>query len=162
MREYEMVDEAGAAIGRGRSAWLIVDAASFRPRRPEAIAATMPSRAELETLPGGAQAIKPSEELELRAERTVSYSDIDYNGHMNNARYVQWIQDALDPGELASAASMRLDINYVAEMRPGSSAGIFSGPSAPEPGWTKRLAVEGRTGDGQSSFRAGLSLLHRQ
>ena len=167
LRDYELRDEAGAVVGRGRSVWLIVDGASFRPRRPEAIAAGLPTNDGLQALPGGAQALKATEGLEKTADRTVAYSDLDSNGHMNNARYVQWIQDALDPAALARANGMRLDLNYLAEMKIGSSASLWSrridgGHPATDTDsggeWTSRRAIEGRTATDQASFRAELSL----
>ncbi|PKL07654.1 MAG: acyl-ACP thioesterase [Spirochaetae bacterium HGW-Spirochaetae-7] len=168
IRDYELRNEAGAVVGRGRSAWLIVDGASFRPRRPEAIAAGLPTNVGLEALPGGAQAIKAAKGLARTGDRAVAYSDLDSNGHMNNARYVQWIQDALDPDELAGASGIRLDLNYLVEMKIGSSAGIWSrrldgpgiadGDGTAAGDWTSRWALEGRTPADLSTFRAELSL----
>lgn len=159
VRDYELRTEAGAVIGRGRSAWLIVDAATFRPRRPEAFTAGLPTNDGLEALPDGALALTAGDGLERAAERAVAYSDIDYNGHMNNARYVQWIQDVMAPGTLNAASRLRLDINYLAEMKPGSSASIFLKDSDGPDGWNSRCAMEGRAaGDGQTTFRAALYL----
>ncbi len=164
VRDYELWDEAGTRIGVGRSAWLIVDAATFRPRRPEELAAGLPSNDGLEALPGGGQAIRQSEGLSPVASRAVAYSDLDYNGHMNNARYVQWIQDALDPDELAAAPSLRLDINYLSEMLPGEAGDIYAKELGPSDGWAKGYTVEGRpagslsagSADAKARFRAEL------
>jgi len=159
MRDYELRDEADAVIGRGRSAWLIVDAASFRPRRPEAIVGGLPANGERSALPGGAQALETGSGLTQAAERAVAYSDLDSNGHMNNARYVQWIQDVIEPGALSAAGRLRLDLNYVAEMKPGASAGLFSARLGGSDGWHDRYALEGRSSpDGRTTFRAALSL----
>jgi len=157
-RDYELLDEAGAVVARGRSGWLIVDAATFRPRRPEALATGLPTNDGLDSLPDGAQAITATDGLEKAMDRAVGYSDLDYNGHMNNARYVQWIQDALDPAELAEASAMRLDVNYLAEMKSGVAAGVYAGRLPGDDAWPTRRALEGRTPEGQSSFRAELSL----
>ncbi|OHD14938.1 MAG: hypothetical protein A2Y38_18370, partial [Spirochaetes bacterium GWB1_59_5] len=159
IRDYELKTEAGAVVGHGRSAWLIVDAASFRPRRPEAFTAGLPTNEGLEALTDGALALSAGDGLERAGERAVAYSDIDYNGHMNNARYVQWIQDVMDPDTLNSAARLRLDLNYLAEMKPGSAAGVFMKRDEGAAGWTSRYALEGRAAiDGQTTFRAALSL----
>jgi len=144
IREYELRTEAGAIVGRGRSAWLIVDAATFRPRRPEALTAGLPTNASLEALSDGALSLAAGAGLEHTSERAVSYSDIDYNGHMNNARYVQWIQDVMPPETLNAATRLRLDLNYLAEMKPGSAAGIFLKHVAGTDGWKSRYALEGR------------------
>ncbi|MBN2875823.1 MAG: acyl-ACP thioesterase [Spirochaetales bacterium] len=159
VRDYELRNEAGAVFGRGRSAWLIVDATSFRPRRPEAIVAGLPVNASLDALPDGARALAAAEHHVRAGGRSVAYSDLDYNGHMNNARYVQWIQDALEPDALADALAMRLDINYLAELRPGASADLFQSPLPATEAWPTRVAVEGRTtAEGTVSFRAELGL----
>lgn len=155
VRDYELWDEAGERIGVGRSAWLIVDAATFRPRRPEELASGLPSNDGLEALPGGGQAIRQADGLSPVARRSVAYSDLDYNGHMNNARYVQWIQDALDPDELAAAPSLRLDINYLSEMLPGEAGDIYAKDLGPSDGWAKAYSVEGRPADGSPSGGPG-------
>jgi acyl-ACP thioesterase len=159
IRDYELNNEAGAVVGRGRSAWLIVDAATFRPRRPEAFTAGLPTNEGLEALPDGALALAAGDGLERAADRSVAYSDIDYNGHMNNARYVQWIQDVMAPDTLNAPARLRLDINYLAEMKPGSAAGIFMKYVDGLDGWGSRYVLEGRAAtSGQTTFRAALSL----
>ncbi len=166
VRDYELEDEAGAVFGRGRSAWLIVDLASYRPRRPESLLAGIPANENRDSLLDGARAVEATEGLQPAGDRAVAYSDLDSNGHMNNARYVQWIQDVLDPDSLAEAQSMRLDIQYIAELRLGAVAGMYTGPlENGDPGhltspWSSRWAIEGRTAgnDKAASFRAQLSL----
>lgn len=159
IRDYELSDEAGAVVGRGRSAWLIVDAATFRPRRPETFTAGLPTNDGLQALPDGALALAATDGLERAAGRAVAYSDIDYNGHMNNARYVQWIQDVIAPETLNAATRLRLDLNYLAEMKPGSAAGIFLKHGDGLDGWNSRCTLEGRAAtDGQITFRAEMHL----
>ncbi len=164
IRDYELLDEAGVTVGRGRSGWLVVDSKSFRPRRPDAVAANLPKNEDLDSMPDGALAVPTTDGLEPVASRVVAYSDLDVNGHMNNARYVQWIQDTMDPGALTSASGLRLDINYLAEMKPGPAATILSRKLEPGGPWTARhafegrLAPDGRSPDGQTAFRAELSI----
>ncbi len=164
VRDYEMRDATGAMVGRGRSGWLVVDTQSFRPRRPDAVVAGLPKNEDLDSMPDGALAVPTTEGLVKVASRAVAYSDLDVIGHMNNARYVQWIQDTMDPEALASASGLRLDINYLAEMRPGPAAAILSRALEPSGPWTARHAFEGRlapderTPDGQIAFRAELSI----
>lgn len=160
IREYELADGNGVVFGRGRSAWLIVDAETYRPRRPEAIVAGLPLNEGREALPGGAAGLDAVPGLAVAGTRAVAYSDLDYNGHMNNARYVQWIQDVIDPGLLADATSMRLDLNYLAELRPGTAARLCAGDVDAGAGWGRTMALEGSVADDQArpSFRALLSL----
>jgi acyl-ACP thioesterase len=74
---------------------------------------------------------------------------------MNNARYVQWIQDIIEPGALERAATMRLDINYLSEVKLGETLELWKAPIPSQGGAS--IAVEGRRG-GQAAFRAELRL----
>lgn len=51
-------------------------------------------------------------------EHTVSYSDLDLNGHTNNSRYVVWAMDCL-PKEVTDSPVKDIYINFVKETLPG-------------------------------------------
>lgn len=154
VRDYELVAPDGRTAARGRSAWLIVDVAAQRPRRPEAFAAGLPLNEGRDALAGGAAALKAREGLLPAGRRSASYSDIDYNGHVNNARYVQWAQDVLPVADQEAARSFRVDVNYLAEVRPGQALDLFAGRVDAAVVDGAAWAVEGRHEDGAPSFRA--------
>jgi acyl-ACP thioesterase len=163
IRDFDIQDEAGTPLAVARSCWLIVDLAKRRPLRPQATMDKLPLNQGLDALPGGGKGLDAAAGMEKTAERTAAYSDIDFNGHMNNARYVQWIQDVLEPGLLGQARTMRLDINYLREVKLGETLELWraalpgqSSQQAPSPGGVS-LAVEGRRG-GEAAFRAELRL----
>jgi len=64
--------------------------------------------------------------LNFAGSRLAAYSDIDFYGHVNNVRYVQWIQDITPPDLLDRAGQMRLDINYMSETLPGELVELLS------------------------------------
>ena len=121
---------------KGRSSWLIVDIEKRRPVRPQAVAESLPFNEGINALPGinvegndPCPSLKEGEyDTEQAIVRRASYSDIDYNGHVNNTRYIQWIQDLLDPEILETAQQLRLDINYLAEVRYGENIKLFCSP----------------------------------
>jgi len=94
------------------------------------------------------------------AERKALYTDIDYNGHVNNVRYVQWIEDALDPQLFEKADKFRIDINYMNEIMLGETAELLSAPISVEVSRENNaFAFEGRKKEsGQTAFRAELRL----
>jgi acyl-ACP thioesterase len=156
VRDYDIRDERDVPIVRGRSGWLILDLEKRRPLRPQPVMDTLPLNAGLDALPDGATALETCDWLNKKGERRAVYSDIDYNGHVNNARYIQWIQDITEPEILEKADEMRLDINYLHETRIGDTIGLWS---APIPGSNAAVAIayEGRWQDGdQAVFRAEL------
>jgi acyl-ACP thioesterase len=163
IRDFDMQDDAESSVVVARSYWLIVDLEKRRPLRPQAIMDNLPRNEGRDALAEGGRALEALSGGEKAAERTAAYSDIDFNGHMNNARYVQWIQDILEPEALEQAKTMRLDINYLSEVKVGETLELWKAPlpglqtGAPEGSQAVALAVEGRRG-GQAVFRAELRL----
>jgi acyl-ACP thioesterase len=167
MRNFDIRDKNDIAVVSARSAWLIVDLEKRRPLRPQAIMDNLPQNEGLESLSPedkGTAALEERKDLQKTAERKALYTDIDYNGHVNNVRYIEWIEDALDPQLLEKAEKIRLDINYLNEIMAGESAEILSAPisCAGDSGNSDAnyaFAFEGRKKDsGQAAFRAELRL----
>lgn len=150
LRDYDIRDASGAPLVRGRSSWLILDLEKRRPLRPQAVMDNLPLNPGLDALPGGGGGLEARDGLIRAGERRALYSDIDYNGHVNNVRYIQWIQDIAAPGMLEQAAQIRLDINYLNEVLPGEVTGLWT--AALDEG----MAVEGRREEGPAVFRAEL------
>lgn len=151
LRDYELTTAEGRVIARGRSAWVVFNTASQRLHRIESLGVDIPDNPGMDALLDGAKSIDPREDLVVCAERRAGYSDIDYNGHVNNARYVQWIQDILPMEPQLGASSLRLDINYLAEVKHGERARMASAEL--EAG--KGFQVEGTLAEGGAPcFRA--------
>ena len=154
-RNYDVLDDSGTLLARASSSWLILDIVKRRPLRPSALVTPLPPNEGRVFLEGGAQSLPKRDDLVKTAERTALYSDIDFNGHVNNARYIQWIQDALPGDFLKNAVNIRIDINYVGEVVPGETVGIYLS----EPGADSSVALEGRrVSDNQAAFRAGIKI----
>lgn len=83
------------------------------------------------------------------ANRRVFYSDLDYNRHMNNARYADWVCDVLPMSALAERRIGNFKINFLAEMSAGQEADMTLYE------YEDQFVVEGsRTEDQQRTFRA--------
>ncbi|MDR1247811.1 MAG: acyl-ACP thioesterase [Treponema sp.] len=155
LRDFDIQDEAGTPIASARSCWLIVDIEKRRPLRPQATMGKLPLNEGLDALADGGKGLDAPLGAAKAAERTAAYSDIDFNGHMNNARYVQWVQDIVDPAALARAKTMRLDINYLREVKLGETLELWQAPLPSPEG--ESTVVEGRR-SGSPAFRARLLL----
>ena len=150
VRDFRMLDAVGTPIVLATSSWLVVDVASRRLLRREHLEEKLPMDTRY---PESAidvpcdKIVMPQEGLEEVAEHRVSYSDVDFVGHANNARYVVWAMDCLDYETVSTRRVRSLRINFNKEIRPGESVAIFRAPV--EGGWV----VEGRVED-RSSFCA--------
>ncbi|MDR1986964.1 MAG: acyl-ACP thioesterase [Treponema sp.] len=154
LRDYDIRDASDTPLVRGRSGWLILDREKRRPLRPREVVERLPLNHGLDALPGGAPGLNSRDMLTKAGERRAAYSDIDYNRHVNNTRYIQWIQDMIDPEVLEQAPQMRLDINYLSEITGGEITELWSAPLN-----GSGFAFEGRRQDrGQVVFRAELRI----
>ncbi|MCL2802132.1 MAG: thioesterase [Treponema sp.] len=167
IRDYEIKDNNGLAVVSARSAWLIVDMEKRRPLRPQSVLDNLPHNEGLEAMTSeadGAAALPEHFNLQKAAERKALYTDLDFNGHVNNVRYIQWIEDTMEPGLLEKAGKIRLDINYLNEILEGEMVELYSVPIYNEDGPENAsadyaFAFEGRKKEsGQAAFRAELRL----
>jgi acyl-ACP thioesterase len=173
VRDYDIRDGGGASVVRGRSGWLVLDLDKRRPLRVQQVVASLPLNEGINALPGGAGGLDSRPDLVNAGERRAVFSDIDYNGHVNNARYIQWIQDLAEMEALEKADVLRLDVNYLGEVKYGEAVrlwtapvtgpGVWNGigpgevPSGGEIPCVFGLAAEGRRQEGaQPVFRAEL------
>jgi acyl-ACP thioesterase len=175
IRDYDIRDETGAAAVRGRSGWLVLDIEKRRPLRIQQIIEKLPQNEGIDALTGPVAGLDPRDTLVKAGERLAAYSDIDFNGHVNNTRYIQWIQDVLAAEILEQADRIRLDMNYLSEVRLGETVELWTASIPPEnsekspiaegtaaqnaaagDGWETAIAIEGRKQDGPVCFRAEL------
>ena len=159
-RDYDILDADGKAAVRASSSWIIVDIIKRRPMRPQAILENMPRNDGLDALPAAAISLGENPSLQKCQEHSALYTDVDYNGHVNNISYIRWIENAVDPELLEQATQMRLDINYLNEVLRNEITGIWSAPIETTPtadGPPYAFAFEGRK-ENQTTFRAELRL----
>lgn len=112
-------DEAGNECFRGISLWVLMDAESRAMVLPGKSGVTVNgllTGSELAT-PGSMALQKAPHQM----ERTVRYSDLDVNGHMNNCRYLDWVADTL-PGTFHEVHRVsEFTVNYLSEAREGET-----------------------------------------
>ena len=142
LRDFDIRDADDRPAIRARSCWLIIDIEKRRPLRPQSIMDSLPQNEGMDSLPA-AVGLAERPALSKTHEWRALYTDVDYNGHANNVSYIRWMEDALEPALLEQATQMRLDINYLNEVLPGETVGIWSAPIE-ETEATRAFAFEGR------------------
>jgi acyl-ACP thioesterase len=110
-RHYRIANSQNETYITGASLWLPLDMQSRRPRRitdfdvvfrPD-LAQEMPKK------------LPPTEGGILSNQQTVSYSDMDMQGHFTNAQYIKWIYDDVYKNE-EDKTIKSLEINYLNEV----------------------------------------------
>jgi acyl-ACP thioesterase len=169
VRDYDIADASGNTIVRARSGWLVVDYDKRRPLRPETLGYHIPKNEGLDAISGTPFSLEKRNNLIKIGERRAAYSDIDSNSHVNNARYVQWVQDLSDGEQLKNANQIRIDINYVNETYLNDIVELWSvsidddkygGDDDMLQGANYKIACEGRKHGGTDAvFRAELRVI---
>jgi acyl-ACP thioesterase len=161
-RDYDILDANGKAAVRASSSWIIIDINKRRPMRPQAIVDAMPGNEGLDAMPA-AVGLEENLSLQKCREHPALYTDVDFNGHVNNISYIRWIENAINPELLEQAKQMRLDINYLNEVLRNEIIGIWAAPiETMQAAWempppAQAFAFEGRK-ENQAAFRAELRL----
>lgn len=157
LRDFELASaDGGTTLVQATSSWLLIDVNSRRMLRPDHVlgeksTSTAWDRNAIAESCG--KLISPAEGMEPVRTHEVLYSDIDFNSHTNNAKYVEWAFDALPSGILSEKGSIdSFQINFNHETRLGDSVDLYRSASA-----DGDFFVEGRSAD-KTVFQASIRL----
>ncbi len=130
-RDFALYGPTGSTDVVATTAWVIMNTITRRIDRhtpfdqKEEVVSNSLQRDAIET-PCDKIAI-PQGKLEEVREKKVLYSDIDMNGHANNAKYIEWIIDSLPIEFISQKEITDLKINYISEAQLGETLKISSG-----------------------------------
>jgi len=156
LRDFLIRDENGTEdLLAATSSWLIINLKTRRIQRPQLLFSdtTLSQKKErhaIETPCGKIEEPDP-ELIQPAGQKTVSYSDIDFNGHVNNAKYIEWAMDHLYPAQVASRKVDRFRINFNIEAHLSDHIEMMAAQTDPLTNY-----VEGMK-EGKSIFRAEIS-----
>lgn len=117
-RDFIVRDSTGAIIAAAVSSWVLIDIVTREIKKGEVIGFNL-SSGRARALNCSFGKIKPPSETQSAYKRVIAYSDIDFNGHINNSRYVNYAMDcfAMDYHLRHEVHSVELD--YINETLPG-------------------------------------------
>ena len=146
LRDFQMMDRSGNVLVSATTSWLVMNIDTRRLCRDAEILDQGTACLENAVEQACGKVQLPSGVTEEKvAEHCVSYSDVDVNGHTNNARYLVWAMDVLDYDFIVNNPVKDVRINFNSETRPGDTVGLYRADA------DGRTYVEGRTG-GKSAF----------
>jgi len=132
LRDFEMVDRAGAQLLGGSSAWVVLDSNTRRPQRIDKLLTCVKAFPERIAIGQDPVELPPSEGAAADIRVTTNYSDIDVNQHVSSANYVTWLLDSY-PLEFHQNHDVQvLEANYTGETRGGEVLSIRSRQDAPD------------------------------
>ncbi len=116
-RSVVAYDQNGRELFRAISLWVLMDS--------QTRAMVLPGKSGVEvagTLTGSELAAPRSlvpMVLQNSQSRTVCYSELDINGHLNNTRYLDWVEDLLPSAFHQGHAAQEFTVCYLSEAREG-------------------------------------------
>ncbi len=117
-RSYLLTDKDGNVLIKGISKWCVLDATTRRLVKDTLVEYPGDCPEELACEPAVKLALQQGEKC---TRFVAGISDLDHNGHMNNTRYADILQNCLDKKDRIA----QLDFNYLHELSLGDEVEIF-------------------------------------
>ena len=111
MRSFRIYNQDQEQIGSIYSAYVLINTETGRPQRTTALPIELPvviSEGEQELI----RFTIPKDPMST-CTRTVHYTDLDLNMHMNNACYVQWIEDSFPLEQHQTMKISDIQVNFI-------------------------------------------------
>jgi acyl-ACP thioesterase len=124
LRDFEMQAEDGTRLITACSQWFLVDVLSREVLRPAALTGGNRQLDSRRADCPECEKLKLREAMPLLGRRPVYFSDLDANGHVNNAVYGRIAVDFL-PEAYRQRALKGASLVFTRETRPGETLGIY-------------------------------------
>lgn len=127
LRDFVLYDQTGAEIAVATSSWVIMNINTRRIERKTIFDLSndiidLAYNRDVIAEPCD-KIIAPSNLLFVR-EHDVMYSDLDFNFHANNAKYIEWVMDSIPLDYFEKYKFKELQINYISEAKLGDKIKI--------------------------------------
>ncbi len=117
LRDFLLYDEQDNIFCRAASAWLMLNSKSKRITDIKNLQILFPYQSDMHALEDMPEKIKYENKRESIYERSVSYTDIDLNLHVNNAKYVEYLMNCY-PLEFHDGNSLKsITMSFNSEMK---------------------------------------------
>jgi len=126
-RDFLVRDQEGNVMVRAVSTWVIMDLQQRKLKRTSFINFTSPEVITERAINCQLGKLKHSGSLEVSYKKVIGYSDIDFNGHLNNSKYVDFIMDCFDLKEHEQYGVDTLEVDFTNEAIAGESVVLYSG-----------------------------------
>lgn len=150
LRDFLVTDNEGKARVKATTSWLVLNLETRRlVRDPMLMEEGTVCKDNVIETPADKVQMPKDAAPELVRRHAVSYSDIDTNGHTNNAMYMQWAMNSVDYETASSKPVKEFTINFNHETKAGDVVDIYRASVEKEDGL--HVYVEGKLGE-TSSF----------
>lgn len=159
-RDFIVRDAKGNIIVRAVSSWVLIDVGTRHIQKSELIDFSTPPYDEERAIDCRFGKLKPFGQPKRVYNKTVGYSDVDVNGHLNNSRYIDFIMDCFDMETHKRYGVKSVEVNFINEAIPGETLTFYKDVSALDSGV---VYVEGVNEEqGKTVFKAQVEICQNE
>lgn len=116
-RDYKVFDQENNLLAQAASTWLLMDTLSRKMTRIPAfiLEKEMPDPSTCLTRPSGR--LPKFGTVHHSKEFVVNWYDLDFNQHLNNVHYIQWMLETMEDKYLQNGKLANIDIQYRMESK---------------------------------------------
>lgn len=116
-RDYKIFNQQDELLAYASSTWLLMDTVKRRMSRIPDFILAMEMPKEEDCLPRPKNKLPKFEHVDLQKDFTVGWYDLDFNQHLNNVFYLQWILETVPDNLLLNGQLASMDIIYKLESK---------------------------------------------
>lgn len=126
-RDFRVYDEEGNVIVSAISNWVLLDVRTREIKKSEIISSDYPDLDfnEKRALASRLRKLRDYGHLEQVYRKVIGYSDTDFNGHINNAKYIDYIMDCFSIESHKNHKVRSIQVNYIKEVFPGDALILY-------------------------------------
>lgn len=156
LRNFLVRDAQGEVLAKAVSVWVVIDVETRRLQKAESVFPEALQFISEKAIDAKLGKLRAEGELEPVHKRVVGYSDIDINGHVNNAKYVDFIADCFSLAAHKKHRINSIEVNYSNEALPGETVTLYKDISRLDQGL---VYVEGVNAEGDKLiFKAKMGI----
>ena len=121
-RDYRIDAADGSPLVRGTSQWVVIDAANRKMVPSQEVSFPPEAVREEHLIPTRLRKLRDFPAQGAGQTIRSQFTDVDLNGHVNNAKYANYFLNALQPGPEAAIRSFQLDYHH--EVLPGQALAL--------------------------------------
>lgn len=130
-RFFYIMDENKNVIIRASSIWALINAKDRKVVVDRDVIEKLPPETSPYELPLPGKILAKQDKV-LIEKRKIHFSDLDFNCHMNNVRYVELLMDVHDFDFYKNHRPSFISLNYIKEIKEQETVTIYSDKNNPE------------------------------
>jgi medium-chain acyl-[acyl-carrier-protein] hydrolase len=127
MRDHTLTSGDGRLLAVSTSAYVLVNTRARRILLPNSLEIPVPDNDGKSVIDEPLEKILAVDNLSECFTIQAGYSMVDLMGHVNNARYIDWISDCFSVDEYQVRRPAELQINFLNEVKPGEAVTLLRG-----------------------------------